>query len=119
MTGKRIIMVVGVLAAVFILTALAFGWYVIQPAQTVNAAPVLTGTLQDDVGLAADQRYHAIHTGDVGLACGVCHAEKLNVRTEPFFHQDVSPKSLGPVDRMTCLGCHRTGPGPALYDLGR
>ncbi len=59
-------------------------------------------------GLEIGQRYHNIHTMQVGLECSNCHISeyapdyvyqrkyKLPVRGAP-----------GPVDRGICLGCHK------------
>lgn len=85
-----------------------------------TAEKIATGEVDvgDEYGMETGQRYHTIHTQELGLACTVCHLKdgyaddylyqrkyKVPVRGAP-----------GPVDRGACLGCHKQN-GPAVTKL--
>lgn len=85
-------------------------------ALAIQAEEIDVGT---DHRLIFDRRYHSIHAvvvGVVGLDCISCHiATDLTAQQEIFSNQDVSPEAFAPVDRTTCLACHRSGPATAFY----
>jgi hypothetical protein len=72
-------------------------------------------------GQAPDARFHRIHTGVLGLECATCHVDKVDASVAVFTASppvDISRDSPGPIDRRNCLGCHRAGPGRAVYGTG-
>ena len=107
MTGKRIIILAGVLMISLLLTA----WAVVsvnamRPVLIEDSLPQIEKLQQDeDYGMGKKQRYHQIHKAE-DLDCEDCHTAELSPREAIFFAQDVSPDAPDPVDRNTCLFCH-------------
>jgi hypothetical protein len=119
MTSKRIILLTGVLMISLLVTS-----YVVVSADVMRPAPTdllpqIEKIQQDeDYGMGIKQRYHQIHTGE-GLNCEDCHTTELSSGEAIFFAQDMSPDTLGPVNRNVCLTCHEGADAQLpLYGIG-
>jgi hypothetical protein len=105
---------------------------VLALALVVLAGGALAGGLEDtakevragklDVGkarsLGLDARFHTIHAEKLGLGCSTCHvsgfpADYLLLRKD----DRLAEGQPGPVERATCLACHKEG-GPATPFYG-
>jgi len=87
------------------------------------AAPVLAAdppakkaTAAGKKSMAADGRFHRTHTKKLSLQCDTCHATE---QKDTLFLRSGETQGLGPVDRNTCLGCHKSPAKPAWYDAKR
>jgi cytochrome c553 len=66
--------------------------------------------------MASDGRFHRTHTKKLSLQCDTCHGSE---QKDTLFLRSGEAQGLGPVDRNTCLGCHKSPAKPAWYDAKR
>ena len=77
-----------------------------KPAATKPVA----GTRMDP----AKGRFHRAHTKRLSLQCDTCHAGE---QKDLLFLRSGETQGIGPVDRNTCLGCHKSPAKPSWYDV--
>lgn len=63
--------------------------------------------------MATDGRFHRTHTKKLALQCDNCHASE---QKDTLFLRSGEPQGPGPVDRNTCLVCHKSPGKPTWYD---
>ena len=62
--------------------------------------------------MAANGRFHTIHTKRLKLDCGTCHGTG---DADALFLRAGEAQGAGPVDRNGCLACHQSPSKPAWY----
>lgn len=83
--------------------------------QKIKAGKVNVGTKKS---LSTDGRFHRIHGNALGLPCSTCHVTELKDDYLLLRKDDkMTDGTPGPVDRSTCLSCHKEG-GPATTYYG-
>lgn len=76
-------------------------------------APVKKAASTAKKSLAADGRFHQVHTKKLSLQCNTCHAGE---QTDTLFLRSGEAQGIGPVDRNGCLACHKSPGRPTWYD---
>lgn len=103
-----------VAVACIALAGAAFAGGIEDTANEVRAGKSDVGTTFS-VSLGA--RFHTIHTEKLGFGCSTCHVtgfpdDHLLLRKD----DKLAEGQPGPVERSTCLACHREGgPGTTFY----
>lgn len=97
-------------AALAAMAGAAFAAGVEDTSEKIKAGKIKVGTKKS---LGADGRFHNIHGNAVGLPCSTCHVGELPDNVLLLRKDDkLGEGAPGPVDRSTCLSCHKEG-GPA------
>jgi len=108
---KKLIIAVALAA----MAGAGFAAGVAETSQQIKAGKINVGNKKS---LSADGRFHNIHGNAVGLPCSTCHVGALKDNSLLARKDDkLGSGAPGPVDRSTCLACHKEG-GPATVFYG-